>query len=430
MAEEKEKRKVGERRSAQRIKRVLADTTPKHLEQLTKQARALAGDDGEAEYQDSSMDAMRRKLGHLHKRHASLREKLTNPSPPQKSLVTRMQEEFEKGIEGKRLEEEDWNDGVIKELQERLYSGDAAGSIQDDQEANGQLQIDDRQGGEENMTFLVNRKVIRGVKGGHIVVRFDTAFNDKNFESYYCVLKSNSPMDKLHVIEHSIPFFLPVRELEKQHLGNSPKLFIDYMGDVLQAYVSRREQVNELKKLKGDLIGELYHSLSYSLIEIMLKEPQCQVGLSLAYHKSDSELPTQSTVTAWPLSSDLISQTAAKRPGRAVLKNSTSFRLPKAEAFLRTMPLPRGFEEFLADLSYTLGLSPPQLVVEASQPAVEDPQLVMEVPQLATEAPLPAVEAPKPAVPAVESPQPAVEAQPLTSETQSMEIEAPTEAPH
>jgi hypothetical protein len=91
MAEEKEKRKVGERRSAQRIKRVLADTTPKHLEQLTKQARALAGDEGEAEYQDSSMDAMRRKLGHLHKRHASLREKLTNPSPPQKSLVTRIQ---------------------------------------------------------------------------------------------------------------------------------------------------------------------------------------------------------------------------------------------------------------------------------------------------------------------------------------------------
>ena len=95
------------------------------------------------------------------------------------------------------------------------------------------------------MTVLVNRKVIRGVKG-HIAIRFDTAFNDKNFESYYCVLKSNSPMDKLHIIEHSIPFFLPVRELEKQHLGNSPKMFIDYIGAALQAYVSRREQVRLL----------------------------------------------------------------------------------------------------------------------------------------------------------------------------------------
>ena len=107
MGEEKEKRKVGERRGAQRIKRVLADTTPKHLEQLTKQARALAGNDnddedeeeeeeeeveeGDGEEEDPSMDAVRRKLGHLRKRHALLREKLTDPSPPQKSLVARMQ---------------------------------------------------------------------------------------------------------------------------------------------------------------------------------------------------------------------------------------------------------------------------------------------------------------------------------------------------
>lgn len=88
---EKEKRKVGERRSAQRIKRVLADTTPKHLEQLTKQARALAGDDGDADFQESSMEVIRKKLGHLQQRHSVLREKLTSASPPQKSLVTRLQ---------------------------------------------------------------------------------------------------------------------------------------------------------------------------------------------------------------------------------------------------------------------------------------------------------------------------------------------------
>lgn len=53
------------------------------------------------------------------------------------------QAEFEKEIKGKRLEGDDWNDSVIKELQERLYSGDAAGSGQDDEEANGELQIGD-----------------------------------------------------------------------------------------------------------------------------------------------------------------------------------------------------------------------------------------------------------------------------------------------
>lgn len=357
---------MGERRSAQRIKRVLADTTPKHLEQLTKQARMLAGDDdGEADFQDSSMDVIRRRLGHLQQRHTVLREKLTNANPPQRSLVARLQEEFENEPEGKCLEAEEWNDSVIKELQKRIYDSDAALSMEDDQEMNEPFEGKEDA---ENLTLLVNHKVIRGVKGRHIAIRFDTTFEEKKFESYYCVLKSSSPMDKLHVIEHSIPFFLPVRELEKQHLGNSPKLFIDYIGNVLQAYVSRREQVNKLKKRRGELIGELYHSLSYTLIEIMLKQPQWQVGMSLAYHNLDSELPTQSTITTWPLTTDLISQAVIK-PGRAVQKNSTAFRLPKAEAFLRTMPLPQGCEELLADLRDTLGLSPPpEQATEAPPP--------------------------------------------------------------
>lgn len=100
--------------------------------------------------------------------------------------------------------------------------------------------------GEEIVIYKLKRKVIHGMRGGHINIRFDTSFQDEKFESYYCVLSSNSPMDKLHVTEHSIPFFLPVRELEKAHLATSPKEFIDYIGDVLQAYVSRREQVHFL----------------------------------------------------------------------------------------------------------------------------------------------------------------------------------------
>lgn len=46
------------------------------------------------------------------------------------------------------MEGEDWNDSAIKELQERVYSGDAAGSaLEDDQEANGQHQSGDDQRG-------------------------------------------------------------------------------------------------------------------------------------------------------------------------------------------------------------------------------------------------------------------------------------------
>jgi centromere protein O len=95
----------------------------------------------------------------------------------------------------------------------------------------------------QSVTYQLHRKMIRGVSGGQISVRFDTGFGDEKYESYYCVLTSSSATDKLHVTEHSIPFFLPLRELEKAHLTTSPKVFIDYIGDILQAYVSRREQV-------------------------------------------------------------------------------------------------------------------------------------------------------------------------------------------
>lgn len=244
-------------------------------------------------------------------------------------------------------------------------------------------------------------------------------------------------------------------------------------------------QLARAKKSGGCI--SLYHEVvPETLCTVFL----LQVGLSLAYHDPDSELPTQSTITAWPLSSELISQNAAKRPGRAVLKNSTAFRLPKAEASLRTMPLHRGFEEFLVDLRHTLGLSPPPLVAEAPHLEMKAPQSVMEVPQVrieapqltieapqmemgvqqpamepqlaATEPPLQAIEAPQLAMeapqpamgvpqPSTGAPQPAMEAsqpamgapqlamealqpaaaaEPLPDEAQPMEIGAPMEAPH
>uniref|UniRef100_A0A7I4DVP9 Centromere protein O n=1 Tax=Physcomitrium patens TaxID=3218 RepID=A0A7I4DVP9_PHYPA len=301
--------------------------------------------------------------------------------------------EFEKDPEGKRLDGDEWNDSVINELQQRIYSSDAALSLRDDQEFNSVIRgerewVPSGEDIAENLTLLVNRKVIRGMKGGYVVIRFDTTFENKKFESYYCVLKSNSPMDELHVIEHSIPFFLPVQELEKQHLGKSSKLFFDHMGNVLQAYISRREQVNELKKRKGDLIGELYHSLSYTLIEIMLKEPGWQVGMSLAYHNSDSELPTQSNITVWPLVAHLVSQTA-KNSGRGVQKNAAAFRLPINEALFRAMPLPQVCDELIIDLRDTLGLSPLEQAIEAPSASTQSPmEIEIEAPmEFSQEAP-------------------------------------------
>jgi hypothetical protein len=135
MPEEKEKKMVGERRRAQRIKRVLADTTPHHLEQLTKQARALTGDDEGAEVQGSSMEAIRARLGNLQQRHSSLRDKLTKANPPHKDFNAKMELEFKEGeTESILLEGDSWNDDVITELQGRICESGSNSRGEEDQQ--------------------------------------------------------------------------------------------------------------------------------------------------------------------------------------------------------------------------------------------------------------------------------------------------------
>lgn len=81
-----------ERRTAQRIKRVLADITPQHLEQLTKQARALTGDYEMVEVQGgASMEVIRARLSNLQQRHSTLRDKLTNAYPPHRDFDENME---------------------------------------------------------------------------------------------------------------------------------------------------------------------------------------------------------------------------------------------------------------------------------------------------------------------------------------------------
>ncbi|CAK9233979.1 unnamed protein product [Sphagnum troendelagicum] len=367
MPEEKEKTMVrGERRTAQRIKRVLADITPQHLEQLTKQARALTGDYEMVEVQGgASMEVIRARLSNLQQRHSTLRDKLTNAYPPHRDFDENMESEFRAGeTERVFLEGESWNDDVITELQRRIWENGSTTRGEEDQDIQEKPELDEKPRESQSVTYQLHRKMIRGVSGGQISVRFDTGFGDEKYESYYCVLTSSSATDKLHVTEHSIPFFLPLRELEKAHLTTSPKVFIDYIGDILQAYVSRREQVREIKETKGESIGELYHSLSFSLIELMLKEPDYQVGVSLAYYNLKSELPTQSSVIAWSRPAELRPQTATKRQATTV--HSSAFHLPKAEAFLLTIPLPKALDELLADLRATIGSPQSPAVIEAT----------------------------------------------------------------
>ncbi|KAL2896869.1 Centromere protein O [Bienertia sinuspersici] len=70
-------------------------------------------------------------------------------------------------------------------------------------------------------------------------------------EVYHCVLESKSFLEKMTVLEHTIPFFLPVREAENDLLSSNAMKFIDHVGELLQAYVDRREQVQNFAWVLG-----------------------------------------------------------------------------------------------------------------------------------------------------------------------------------
>lgn len=332
--EEKETQRIVKRRThAQRLKRVLADATPRHLEQLTKKARALAGTD---EPEDVSCEAISGRLASLHQRHAELKERLASGS--EKLIGARLRQEFEDAqAEGTSVivEDEAWNDGIIATLREHVH-----------RDVGGQEGINDSL----RTLYEVDSKIICGLRGGRIGIQYNTSFSGESFESYYLVLASRSFLEKMFVSEHTIPFFMPLRELEKLHLSSSATKFIDCIGELLQGYVSRREQIRLFKDLKANKIRHMSHSVPSDVAQFMVEEQNCKVTVNLGYELS-SELPTRTKVLAWPLSS----HTGINRIGRRASKpKATSYSLAYAEDSLKRNLLHHAFEEIVQNLSTTL----------------------------------------------------------------------------
>ena len=46
-------------------------------------------------------------------------------------------------------------------------------------------------------------------------------FSGEPCEMFHCVLESKSFLEKMTVLEHTIPFFLPIREAENDYLSSN-----------------------------------------------------------------------------------------------------------------------------------------------------------------------------------------------------------------
>ncbi|MBA0690625.1 hypothetical protein Goari_008288, partial [Gossypium aridum] len=264
-------------------------------------------------------------------------------------IFERLQKEFEAARASQsqeiNLDGEQWNDGLLATIREQVHME------ADRKTTSGDANDMPTSHFQEKVTYRVGNKVICCLEGTRIGILYETSFAGEPCELYHCVLESKSFLEKMTVLEHTIPFFLPIREVENDLLSSNAMRFIDHIGELLQAYVDRREQVRLVKELYGNQIGELYHSLPYHMIEFVLEDSDCKVTVSLRYPDLVSVLPTRVKVLAWPMHQYKKSHTSS---AGAMGSQPIPARLSYAEDALRTMSLPEAYAEIVLNLQQAL----------------------------------------------------------------------------
>ncbi|KAL8264152.1 hypothetical protein R6Q59_022282 [Mikania micrantha] len=326
---------------------------------------------------DIHLDTTRARFASVLKRHGELTERLSRDSD--KMIFERLQREFEAARASQTqevcLDSEQWNDGLLATIRERVHMEADRKALQSHVDAS----VLPMPAFHDKITYKVGTKVICCLEGARIGIQYDTSFAGEPREQYHCVLESKSFLEKMTVLEHTVPFFLPLREAENDLLSSNAMVihylitasnicclygfiqnlcfsqkFIDHIGDLLQAYVDRREQVCLIKDLYGNQIGELYHSLPYHMIEFFLEDFDCKVTVSLRYADLLSILPTGISVVAWPMIQSKKSPSRGKKGKIAFGNNAGPMRLSYAEAALRTLSLPEAFAEIVLNLAEAL----------------------------------------------------------------------------
>ncbi|XP_078439139.1 centromere protein O [Wolffia australiana] len=330
--------------STGRKRSVPGDIMYKQLEQYRGRSRSFAGDVSFMQDDDTRLETTRARLSIVLKKHEDLKERLSRDTD--KMTFDRLQKEFELARASQTeeifLEGEQWNDGLLATIRERVHM-EADRKAMPSQES---IPPDPHFLGK--ITYRTGNKVICCLEGARIGIQYETSFAGEPCEIYHCVLESKSFLEKMTVAEHTIPFFLPVREVENDYLSSNAIKFIDYIGDILQTYVDRREQVRVLKELYGNQIKELFCSLSCDLIEFVVENPICRVTFSLRYGDLNSSMPSKIRVLTWPVNSRV--PLAAGKDDAASPMRPGPTRLHSAEEALRLTSLPEAFAEIILDL--------------------------------------------------------------------------------
>ncbi|CAN1185089.1 hypothetical protein LINPERHAP2_LOCUS37344 [Linum perenne] len=313
--------------------------------------------------EDTRLETTRARFTNLLKRHGELAERLSRDSD--KMIFERLQKEFEAARASQTqevyLDGEEWNDGLLATIRERVHmeaERKAMAAEPNNMPANQ---------AEEKITYKAGNKVICCLEGARIGIQYETTFAGEPCELYHCVLESRSFLEKMTVPEHTVPFFLPIRDAENDLLSSNamakiyrfcwraPAVLRGKKRAVITGSLYCVLQVRILKELYGNQIGELYHSLPYHLIEFVLDDFDCKVTVSLRYSELVAVLPSRVRVFAWPINQFKKTVAMGSHP------NPT--RLSYAEEAMRNMTLPEAYAEMVLNLPQAL-----QQVVQDSSP--------------------------------------------------------------
>ncbi|CAI9787127.1 unnamed protein product [Fraxinus pennsylvanica] len=300
--------------------------------------------------EDAQLESTRARFSNVLKRHGALKERLSRDS--EKTVFERLQREFEAARASQTqeiyLDGEQWNDGLLATIREQVHMEAERKAAQLSGDTTALQPVLPFHG---KITYRAGNKTIFCLEGARIGIQYETSFAGEPCDFYHCVLESKSFLEKMTVLEHTVPFFLPIREAENDLLSSNAMKFIDHMGDLLQAYVDRREQVRLIKELYGNQIGELYHSLSYHMVEFVLDDFDCKLTLSLKYAVDLlSVVPTGVSVLAWPMHA----VTMNTRENGVLGTQPIPTRLSYAEDALRSMSLPEAYAEIVLNLPQVL----------------------------------------------------------------------------
>jgi len=137
---------------------------------------------------------------------------------------------------------------------------------------------------------LAGRSTFSVGEEGLLGVCLETATAGKFYEPYYVILR----LEPLSVHKHTMPYFVPVDEIARNHLEKSVSDFLDEVSEYVQAFVMRRESLKLFRE--GFPQVDIVTSAPFDYIELKQHALERHIQVVLAYDDLKKHVPKRVNV--------------------------------------------------------------------------------------------------------------------------------------